>query len=126
MPDPTNTPAAGDGPLDATVIAMLRELGGTDDPGLFDELVDTFVADTPPRIRAIEAAVRNGDPTALRESAHGLKSSSANMGARMLAELCRTLEAAGKDRRLEGIEEMCKSLKDAYQSAEQALLALKS
>jgi PAS domain S-box-containing protein len=44
----------------------------------------------------LAAAVRGGDATAVAIRAHGLKSSSANVGAQRLAELCGELEAAAR------------------------------
>ena len=85
------------GSIDAEVIESLKELGGEDDPGLFQELVDVFLTDTPPRLEAMTEAVANGDAEALMTAAHSLKSSAANMGALHLSALCRQLEAQGRE-----------------------------
>ncbi len=107
--------------LDPNVVASLKELGGTDDPGLFADLVETFLADTPERVRAIETAVRNADAEGLMKAAHGLKSSAANLGATRLSALCRELEAAGRGGALEGVDRMTVRLIKEYTAAEQAL-----
>jgi HPt (histidine-containing phosphotransfer) domain-containing protein len=82
------------------VIASLRELGGEDDPGLFIELVNLFLSDTPERLQALSEAMERRDPTALERAAHALKSSSANLGALELSALFRDIEAAGRDKDL--------------------------
>jgi signal transduction histidine kinase/DNA-binding response OmpR family regulator/HPt (histidine-containing phosphotransfer) domain-containing protein len=86
--------------LDPSVIAALRELGGEDDPGLFIELVNMFLADTPERMRTLSEAMEKGDPRALEHAAHALKSSSANLGALGLSGLFRDIEAAGREKDL--------------------------
>jgi len=83
--------------LDQEVLASLRELGGEDDPGLFVELVNMFLEDTPERMRALADAMEHGDPTALERSAHALKSSAANLGALDLSKLFREIESAGRE-----------------------------
>ena len=82
--------------VDDTVLESLKELGGEDDPGLFNELVDVFLVDTPPRIDTMEAAVRDGDCEALMAAAHSLKSSAANMGAVRLSGICKLLESSSR------------------------------
>ena len=110
-PEPTPTPhvarASTEKPmsenqpvLDHGVIASLRELGGEDDPGLFVELVNMFLSDTPERMRALSEAMDRRDPTALERAAHALKSSSANLGALGLSGLFRDIEAAGREKDL--------------------------
>ncbi len=85
-----------DSVLDMEVIAMLRELGGDDDPGLLTELIDLFLADAPTYLAALSEALQRGDATGLEQAAHTLKSSSANIGAVQLSEFCKELELAGK------------------------------
>jgi HPt (histidine-containing phosphotransfer) domain-containing protein len=79
--------------LDQGVIASLRELGGEDDPGLFIELVNLFLSDTPERLHALGEAMDRRDPSALERAAHALKSSSANLGATELSALFRDIES---------------------------------
>ena len=44
----------------------------------------------------MHAGMSSGDKDAVRSGAHSLKSSSANLGALRLAELCKQLEAAAR------------------------------
>lgn len=112
--------------LDPEMITMLKELGGEEEPGLFNELVDTFLSDSPARVKGIQAAATAGDARALSEAAHGLKSSSANMGASVLSELCGSLETAGRECRLEGQSSVVEKLLVEYQRVVEALLAQKT
>jgi signal transduction histidine kinase/CheY-like chemotaxis protein/HPt (histidine-containing phosphotransfer) domain-containing protein len=89
-------------PLDEDVIQSLRELGGEDDPGLLAELAELFLEDAPPRIADLQRALESNDTKLLQETAHALKSSCGNLGALLLSEMCRELEAMGREERLDG------------------------
>jgi histidine phosphotransfer protein HptB len=77
--------------LDISVLAELREAVG-DDPEFVDQMVDTFLADAPGYMAAIEAAVRAGSAEQLLVPAHTLKGNGATIGATRLAEIARGLE----------------------------------
>ncbi len=107
--------------LDQKVIASLRELGGDDDPGLFGELVQLFLDDTPERIRALNQALAQGDHASLEQAAHALKSSAANLGALGLSSLFRDIEAAGRARDLERAASLVARSGEEYERVEAAL-----
>ena len=88
---------SSNGILDHEVIESLKELGGEDDPGLFAELVQLFLEDTPPRLKELQDAVANQDSSQLERAAHALKSSAANLGALVLSETFRRIEVAGRE-----------------------------
>ena len=107
--------------LDHDVIASLRELGGEDDPGLFIELVNMFLADTPERLKVLSDALDQRDPQALERAAHALKSSSANLGALGLSVLFRDIEAAGRAKDLGRAAFLVARTKSEYEKVEVAL-----
>jgi HPt (histidine-containing phosphotransfer) domain-containing protein len=107
--------------LDRGVISALRELGGDDDPGLFAELVELFLEDTPQRLRALSGALEQQDPGALERAAHALKSSAANLGALALSELFKELEAASRERDLERAASLVARSNSEFQRVEAAL-----
>ena len=82
--------------LDMAVIAMLKELGGADEPELFEELVELFIEDSRHHLEELAEALRSGDSARLERTAHTLKSSSANIGARSLSRLCGQIEQLGR------------------------------
>jgi len=82
--------------LDMGVIAMLKELGGAEEPELFEELVELFIKDSRHHLEELEEALRSGDSERLERTAHTLKSSSANIGARSLSRLCAQIEQLGR------------------------------
>lgn len=107
--------------LDMSVVETLKELGGDDDPELFGELVDAFLADTPGRLDAIDAALVTGDADGVAKAAHPLKSSAANMGAVGLSELCRRMEAAAREGDLSGLAPLAASARVEFDAASRAL-----
>jgi two-component system, sensor histidine kinase and response regulator len=84
-----------DDPLDRQVISGLRALQGEDETDLVAELAGMFLDDARPRLSALEEAVLGDDAPTVERLAHTLKGSSANMGARGMADLCARLEVAG-------------------------------
>lgn len=78
--------------LDAETIRALVELGGEEDPGLVEELVELFVDDASRRVQGILAALEHGDFEAIARAAHALKSAAANLGAFTFSGACRELE----------------------------------
>jgi HPt (histidine-containing phosphotransfer) domain-containing protein len=78
--------------LDPGAIDRLLEITGGD-RAFVDELVDTFLDDAEQQIAALQVASDNVDVAGVVRPAHSLKSNSVNVGATMLAEQCRSLEA---------------------------------
>ena len=81
--------------LDPAAFAHLLEITG-DDLDFVDELIDTYLEDAAVQLDAMRSAAEASDEAALVRPAHSLKSSSANVGAMALAEMCRSLEADGR------------------------------
>lgn len=107
--------------LDLEVVQSLKELGGPEDPGLFAELVEMFLRDTPPRIQAMLEASTKGDPMALARAAHSMKSSCGNLGAMSLAQLCQAIEAGGRQGDIEAVRSLVQRSSEEYQKVAQAL-----
>ena len=62
------------------------------DPDALPELVALFLEDLPDRMSDLQNAWDRRDVAAIKASAHTLKGSASNMGARRLADACRRLE----------------------------------
>ncbi|MCB1768060.1 MAG: Hpt domain-containing protein, partial [Candidatus Competibacteraceae bacterium] len=60
---------------------------------------------------------------ALRQVAHSLKSSSANLGATQLAACCKELEQRGRDWCLEGVAALLAEVDGHYGRVREALIA---
>lgn len=76
-------------PLDARVLAAVVD---PTDPSFLAELVALFSEDAAPRLAALDAAVAVRDLEGVAGAAHALRGSAANLGAVVLAELCKRVE----------------------------------
>jgi HPt (histidine-containing phosphotransfer) domain-containing protein len=110
--------------LDPSALDELRACD-PEGTGLLAELIDIYLADTPPRLNALRLAFDAGQPKALSSEAHALKSSSAQLGARALAEGCRRLEMLGREGSLAGVEQLLARVDADFQAVKAALLAVR-
>jgi HPt (histidine-containing phosphotransfer) domain-containing protein len=85
------------------------------------ELAQAFQFETPPLLQALHEAVTKEQPEQLRRTAHNLKGSSNNLGARRMAALSAALETLGKNGTIEGAAELVARLENEYQRVCQAL-----
>jgi len=76
--------------LESSSIETIRALGGET---LLRKIIGLYFDSAPPLFQSLCAALEHNDPEAARRAAHTLKSSSANLGASRLSELCRAVEA---------------------------------
>ena len=83
--------------LDDAVLAALQDVMEDEYP----ILLDTFVVDSEERLRMLHQALDEGNAQELRLAAHSFKGSCSNMGAVLLAGLCKELEDAGRREALE-------------------------
>jgi HPt (histidine-containing phosphotransfer) domain-containing protein len=82
----------GADPIDQAAFRNLVELTG-DDLAFVDELVDTYLEEGASLVDRLRTAAATGSTDELMRAAHSLKSSSVNVGALLLGERCRNLEA---------------------------------
>jgi HPt (histidine-containing phosphotransfer) domain-containing protein len=78
--------------LDHAILGELRSVLGAE----LDKLIDLFLDDTPLLIARLEAAALAPDFNELREAAHSLKSSSANLGAMSLSAAAKRVELGAR------------------------------
>lgn len=81
--------------------SRLDDIAGPD-PGeaeraLLARLLHSFTAKTPARVERLGELLRGGDQDAVRDHAHGLKGSAANIGATTLAALFAEIEHAARE-----------------------------
>jgi HPt (histidine-containing phosphotransfer) domain-containing protein len=86
--------------LDEGVLNELLASTG-DDVAFVRELIETFLAEAPSQMEAMDAAAEADDAEALVRPAHTLKSSAATVGAMRLSSAGRELEMAGRSGTLE-------------------------
>ncbi|MEM5788750.1 MAG: Hpt domain-containing protein, partial [Syntrophobacteraceae bacterium] len=100
--------------MDHAAIRMLKTLESPRNVNLFEKVIRTYLDDTPERIDTMIRGFRAGDIESIGRAAHTLKSSSANLGATRLAELCRKVEEAGRTGPVESIEKMIEQIETEY------------
>ncbi len=83
--------------LDNAVLATLRDVMGDE----YSSLLETFLLDSEERLRLLLETSLSGDSQAMRLAAHSFKGSCSNMGALLLANLCKELEELARRERLE-------------------------
>ena len=86
MSEPTNDP------IDLAVIEELRSSVGRE---FVDELIGTYLEETPALMAALGPARAAGEAAEFKRLAHSIKSSSSTFGAAELAGLARALELGG-------------------------------
>ena len=79
--------------LDPAIVEELRALARAGNAGLLGRLQASFARDTPGRLRALRAAVADGDADAVAFTTHTLKGSAANLGAVQVVRLCQRIES---------------------------------
>ena len=83
--------------IDEEVLEELRSMLGDE----VQHLVEVFLEDTPKLLARLEVAASEGDMDGLRDAAHSLKSSSANLGAMLLSAAARRVEQGAREGTLE-------------------------
>ena len=95
-PGAGNGTAAPNGSIDQSVLEGLRELQEEGEPDILKELIELFLADVPPQLKALREAEEREDAQSVERIAHTLKESSSHRGAIRMAAICAELEEIGR------------------------------
>ncbi len=85
-------------PIDQDIISSLRDLDQENGPLILREIIDMYCQTVPELLQRIKLAIANQDWGDLSVAAHTLGSSSANLGAVLLAQQAKTLENLTRQR----------------------------
>ncbi len=107
--------------LDAATLDSLAAITDNDGTSLLEKSARLYLQTAAESAEQIRLSIANRQPEDLRKAAHGLKSASANLGAKALARTCQALEIAGKEQNLSTTTEL---LADFEQHFLQTLTAL--
>jgi CheY-like chemotaxis protein/HPt (histidine-containing phosphotransfer) domain-containing protein len=88
--------------LDRQVLDQLSKV-----PKLLARVINLYLVESPKLVQQLKQAARASDAPEIARSAHSLKSSSANVGARMLSRYCEDIESSA---RRADTEEACRIL----------------
>ena len=111
------------GTLDPAILASLRELSSPQSPDPLHELIELFLKDARVRLQKLALALEAKDWSALASTAHTLKGSANNLGARQLASLLSNLENCAKAANHTDSADILLSVRSEFQEVETALLA---
>jgi len=110
--------------IDESVISQLIEM---DANGAFlRKIIDAYLEKSPDDLKRLKQAMAEQDAQALRIAAHSFKSSSYNLGAMTLAELCKALEQIGRDGVLEQAAALLTEIEAEYHRARQILMTIRN
>ena len=108
--------------IDNAKTTSLIEVGDSNE--LLKEIIALYFNEAPSRIIGIRTAIVSRDAKLLASQAHALRSSSGNVGATRVVEICTQLEAIGKAGVITGAAELLRELQSEYARAESALRKL--
>ena len=109
--------------IDRATFAELKEISGDE---FINELIDTFLEDSPTLIEEIRTSLATNRADTFRRAAHSMKSNAATFGASQLAALAKELEMLGKENKLHETGDRLQLLEEAFASVRDELQDLKS
>lgn len=107
--------------LDVAALTDFRQEMGETADAVIAELITSYLAEAPRLLQTLHRAISEGDVKTVQRVAHGLKASSAALGAIALSQRCRELEAIALHASIEQITPMLACLKFEYACVEAAL-----
>jgi CheY-like chemotaxis protein len=110
-------------PIDEKALESIRALQRDDMPSILERVIHQYSEHTPKVLETLREAAEQGNAGALRNAAHNLKSSSANLGAIRLAVLCKETEMKARANALEDPLSEVAGIEAEYQKVQSALRA---
>jgi two-component system sensor histidine kinase/response regulator len=102
----------------------IRALSAERGDALVQRVVAAYVDDTPQHLQTLRKAIAGLDAGNLRKVAHSLKSSSANVGAEALAQMCKDMENLGRADSTEGASGILTDMEHEFQAVRHSLSAI--
>jgi signal transduction histidine kinase/DNA-binding response OmpR family regulator/HPt (histidine-containing phosphotransfer) domain-containing protein len=119
---PAAPPALGQ--VNRQALENIRALSAANGDALLDRVLHAFIEDTPGHFKTLQQAIAAANTSNIRKAAHSLKSSSANVGAETLAQLCKDMEQLGRSDIIEGTAGLLAAMESEFQAVRQALSAI--
>jgi two-component system, sensor histidine kinase and response regulator len=102
-------------------IEMIRMLPGNRGMEVLRKVVELYLSSTPTLLQTMREAESGGDAEKLKAAAHSFKSSSANLGALKLADVCKELETLGRAGSTVGALPLLMQVEEEYRMVREAL-----
>jgi two-component system, sensor histidine kinase and response regulator len=103
-------------------VGVLRNIDALGKPKLVDTMIELYLQHSLELLRAVEVAAANGAVGALRDAAHSLKSSTANLGGTRLAAVCKECETQAREQHLAAAAALTPRIRREYQEFRSALV----
>lgn len=111
--------------INPNAIEALRAVAPEDGGAFLTELIDIFLADTPPRLAEINRGIAENADAVVARAAHSIKGSSGNFGAERVMRLAHEVEIAAKAKDLAASATLAAQLDLAYSEAANRLRTLR-
>jgi len=105
-------------------LESIRALNKDRGDALVQKVISTFMDDTPSQLQTLRCAIARVDCGNLRQVAHSLKSSSANIGADALAGMCKQMETLGRSDSTDGAIAILIDMEHEFQAVRHSLNAI--
>ncbi|MBI4695869.1 MAG: response regulator [Gammaproteobacteria bacterium] len=103
-PAPASRAAASGAHLDRDALDRVRALQREGAPSILGKIIGIYLSTSPKLVSDIREGIAQSSPDKMSRAAHALKSSSANLGATTLAEICKELEVLGRGGTVDGAD----------------------
>jgi HPt (histidine-containing phosphotransfer) domain-containing protein len=98
--------------IDSSVINELKEMGGQE---FLTELIEMFLQQAETIMDEIKNFSNTKDASSLSKSAHKLKGSCLNLGAKDMSAICQIIENSSRENNLENIDSNLSDLLNIYE-----------
>ncbi len=125
--DSTAAPISGEAPvemgdaLDKTTIDYLKSLRRGDGPSVLERAVGMYLENAPTVLEELRRAISGGDASAVWKISHSLKSSSASLGAKQLAQHIGDMEGRARQNDLVEADSRLVRIETEFQKVSSAL-----
>ncbi len=110
--------------LDPVVVASLRQLTPPGEPDVLTEVLNLFLDEAPKRMERLRDAWQDRNTAELQRSAHSLKGSAGNIGARRMYDICKQLDERGKASDFSGAKHLIEALAGEFDRVEHEIRQL--
>jgi two-component system sensor histidine kinase/response regulator len=117
-------PAQARDVINRHALENIRALSEDRGDALVNRVISAYVADTPQHLSTLRHAIDALDALSLRKAAHSLKSSSANVGAETLAQMCKEMEHLGRTETTNGASGILTNMETEFQAVRHSLSAI--
>ncbi len=121
IPQPPVKKKEESSPVDSTVLDGLRVLQIEGQPDIIKKITDTYLRSSEVLVTTLRQAVINRNFAVVQNSAHTLKSSSAQVGGMKLSELCAELEINCKETKYHNVESLASAIEAEFMRVKNAL-----